>query len=89
MDAVGITPQGRRFRLIGTGFLQVIFVAMNTVFIAHYELFANTVTALAISYIWTHNVRKLAFGDEGDRWAYASGAAIGSVCGTMLAGLLV
>lgn len=81
--------QGRRLRLLGTGFLQVIFVAMNTVFISHYELVANTFTALAISYIWTHNVKKLAFGDEGDRWAYAIGAAVGSVSGTVLAGCFV
>lgn len=78
-----------RFRLLLTGFVQVIFVAMNTVFIAHYQLVANTVTAFAISYIWTHNVKKIAFGDEGDRWFYAIGAAGGSVCGTVLAGLIV
>lgn len=78
-----------RLRLLSTGFLQVVFVSMNTVFIAHYQLLANTITALAVSYVWTHNVKKLAFGDEGDRWAYAIGAAIGSVSGTVLAGALV
>lgn len=83
------TAERYRLKLFGTGYLQVIFVAMNTVFIAHYELIANTFTALAISYIWTHNVKKLAFGDERDRWAYAIGAALGSVSGTVLAGLLV
>jgi hypothetical protein len=89
MEADTLSVRQRRARLIGTGFLQVIFVAMNTVFIAHYELIANTLTALAISYIWTHNVKKLAFGDEGDRWAYALGAAVGSVSGTVLAGTMV
>ena len=78
-----------RWKLALTGFVQVIFVAMNTVFIAHYQLLANTVTAFAISYIWTHNVKKVAFGDEPDRWFYAVGAAAGSVCGTVLAGLVV
>lgn len=58
---------------------------MNTTFIAHYALIANTLTAFVISYVWSHNVKKVAFGDEGDRWAYASGAAIGSVCGTIIA----
>jgi hypothetical protein len=78
-----------RAKLAATGFVQVIFVAANTVFIAHYELVANVVTAFAISYIWTHNVKKVAFGDEGDRWFYATGAALGSVCGTVLAGMVV
>ena len=78
-----------KLKLAGTGFLQVIFVAANTVFIAHYQLLANFLTAFMISYIWTHNVKKLAFGDAMDRWAYASGAALGSVTGTMLASSLV
>lgn len=78
-----------RLRLGLTGFLQVIFVAANTVFIAHYELFANFVTAFLISLIWTWNVKKVAFGDNGDRWAYATGAAFGSLAGTMIASALV
>jgi hypothetical protein len=78
-----------RAKLAATGFAQVIFVAGNTVFISRYELVANWLTALAISYIWTHNVKKVAFGDEGDRWFYAIGAAAGSVCGTVLANLIV
>lgn len=78
-----------KLKLASTGFLQVIFVAANTVFISHYYLMANAVTALAISYIWTHNVKKLAFGDEADRWAYSIGAMIGSVCGTIVASALV
>lgn len=78
-----------RANLAATGFLQVIFVAMNTVFIAHYALLANVLTAFMISLIWTHNVKKVAFGDEGDRWAYAAGAAIGSLAGTIVASALV
>lgn len=78
-----------RVRLAATGFLQVIFVAANTVFIAHYELTANFVTAFLISIIWTHNVKKIAFGDESDRLAYATGAAFGSVAGTIIASALV
>lgn len=78
-----------RLKLALTGFVQVIFVAANTVFIAHHELVANTVTAFAISYIWTHNVKKIAFGEEPDRWFYAVGAAVGSVSGTTIASMFV
>lgn len=78
-----------RLKLFGTGFLQVIFVAANTVFIAHYELLANFATAFMISLIWTYNVKKVAFGDAGDRWSYAGGASLGSVAGTIIASALV
>lgn len=81
--------QKARAKIAATGFLQVIFVAANTVFIAHYELAANFITAFLISLIWTHNVKKIAFGDEGDRLAYATGAAFGSLAGTMIASALV
>jgi hypothetical protein len=74
-----------KFKLFLTGFLQVIFVAMNTVFIAHYFLWANALTAFMISLIWTYNVKKVAFGDVADRWAYATGAMIGSVLGNIIA----
>lgn len=76
-------------RLALTGFVQVVFVAMNTVFISQTELVANFLTAFAISFIWTWNVKRVAFGDNGDRWAYAIGAAIGSVTGTVIASNIV
>lgn len=78
-----------RWKLAGTGFLQVVFVAMNTVFIAHYELLANFATGLAISLIWSWNVKRVAFGDTADRWSYALGAAFGSVTGTIIASWIV
>ena len=62
------------------GSCKVIFVAANTVFIAHYELTANLVTAFLISIIWTHNVKKIAFGDEGDRTGIRHGAAFRQRC---------
>ena len=80
--------QSARLKLALTGFVQVVFVAMNTVFIARYALAANFLTAFAISFVWTHNVKKVAFGDEGDRWAYSGGAAVGSVVGTIIASAL-
>jgi len=77
--------QRSRLKLALTGFVQVIFVAANTVFISRYELIGNVLTAFAISFVWTYNVKRVAFGDSGDRWAYAIGAALGSVSGTMIA----
>jgi len=74
-----------KIKLFSTGFLQVIFVAANTVFISQYQLIGNLLTAFMISLVWTYNVKKVAFGDVSDRWAYATGAALGSVAGTVAA----
>lgn len=84
-----IAQRHPRVQLALTGFLQVIFVAANTVFIAHYELVANVITAFLISLIWTWNVKKVAFGNTADRYAYATGAAFGSLAGTVIASALV
>jgi uncharacterized membrane protein YfcA len=78
-----------RWGLFGTGFLQVFFVGLNTYFIAHNAIAGNIVSGFLISYIWTRNVKRAAFGDEKDRWFYASGAAIGSVVGAVTAKALL
>lgn len=79
------TTTRSRLALFGTGFLQVIFVSANVFFISRYELVGNVLTAFCISLIWSVNVKRIAFGDWTDRVLYASGAALGSVCGTIIA----
>lgn len=64
-----------------TGFLQVSFVAFNSYTIAHFQPVAAFVSSFAISFVWTHNVRRAAFGGEGERLAYCFGAAAGCVVG--------
>jgi len=76
-------------QLAGMAFVQVFFVAGNTAFIAHYALLGNLLTAFMISWIWTFNVKRVAFGDKADRLYYAGGAAIGSVGGTIAANFLL
>ncbi len=66
------------------GFLQVGFVAANAYSIAHYFPLAIIFTSFAISYIWSHNVKKVAFGDEAHRLVYAAGAALGCITGVEL-----
>ena len=74
-----------RAALFGTGFLQVFCVGLNTVFIAQSAVLGNLLSGFLISYIWTRNVKRAAFGDEADRWCYATGAALGSVAGALTA----
>lgn len=81
--------QRSRMQLAGMAFIQVFFVASNTAFISQYALLGNLLTAFMISWIWTFNVKRVAFGDKADRMFYAGGAAVGSVVGTITANFLL
>ena len=64
-----------------TGFIQVFFVAVNTVFLARSKYVGVLFASFAISFIWSFNVKKVAFGTMADRITYAAGAAAGSLFG--------
>ena len=68
-----------RIALFATGFSQVFLVVLNTRFIAKEFLLGIIVCGFLISFIWSHNVKRVAFGSELDRVVYASGAMVGSV----------
>jgi hypothetical protein len=68
-----------------TGFLQVMFIAMNTVFISKAILIPMVITGFIISIIWTLNVKKVAFGEWLDRIVYALGASVGTAIGFLVA----
>ncbi|MBX3288344.1 MAG: hypothetical protein KF855_03270 [Acidobacteria bacterium] len=71
--------------LFGTGFIQVLLVCVNTWQIAHAKWLGVFVVGFLISYVWTWNVKKVAFGGQKDRFIYALGAAVGAVAGLMIA----
>ena len=70
-------------RLFFTGFLQVFFVACSTYMISREYYTGVFVVGFVISWLWTGNVKKVAFGGAWDRVTYASGAALGSVSGLL------
>jgi hypothetical protein len=72
---------GVEVRLFSTGFLQVFFVAINTIFLANQYYLGVVFASFAISLIWSFNVKKVAFGSMRDRLIYAIGAMTGSVAG--------
>ena len=74
--------------LLLTSFIQVYFVAANTLFIAKGNYTAVFICSFAISFVWTLNVKKVAFGNMKDRIIYATGAALGGVCGLLTANLI-
>ena len=71
-------------KLFITGFTQVLFVAINTYFLSKEFYFGVLVCGFVISFIWSWNVKKVAFGTMQDRLLYASGAGFGSLMGLVV-----
>lgn len=72
-------------KLFGSGFIQVILVAINTYQIANNKILGTVIFGFLISFVWSFNVRKIAFGTMTDRIVYALGAAGGSATGLVIA----
>ena len=64
-----------------TGFFQVFFVSIQTYFIAHNFTIGVAIGGFFISFIWSYNVRRIAFGGFIDRVVYSVGASAGAVVG--------
>lgn len=75
-------------RILATGFLQVLLVAVNTVLLARSNYIGVTVVSFLISFVWSWNVRKVAFGGMTDRVLYSAGAALGGLSGLLLGNLI-
>ena len=76
-------------KLFISGLMQVFFVAINTVFLANKLYVHATITSFIISFIWTYNVKKVAFGTLQDRLVYSFGAACGAALGLYLTDLFM
>jgi hypothetical protein len=68
-----------------SGFSVVFCVTVQTWFIAQSYLPRIAVVGFLISFIWSFNVKRIAFGGMSDRIIYSLGASAGAVAG-MLAG---
>lgn len=71
--------------LFGTGVVQVCLVAINTWQISQSKWIGAFIVGFLISFVWTFNVKKVAFGNMWHRIAYAGGAAIGTILGLFIA----
>jgi len=76
-------------KLFITAFLQVTFVSMNVVFISKSMIIPMMLTGFIISFIWTLNVRQVAFGTFRDRIIYATGAMTGTYFGFELSHIIL
>lgn len=68
-----------------TGFVQVLLVGVNTWQIAHEKWAGAFIVGFLISYVWSWNVKKVAFGSHTARIVYALGAGLGTLVGLGLA----
>lgn len=71
-----------------TGFLQVLLVSANTVFLSNRFTPGVAVAGYLISLVWTYNVRA-ALGDWKQRQAYCIGAMTGGITGMYLSNYLI
>lgn len=71
-------------KLFITGFTQVFFVAINTFFISKAIYGGVFICGFLISFVWSWNVKKVAFGDIKDRLWYSLGAGFGSLAGLII-----
>ncbi len=77
-----------RLSLFATGLIQVLLVGLNTWQISHDKYIGAFIVGFLISFVWTWNVKKIAFGSTSDRFIYAFGAAVGTISGLMIAKLI-
>jgi len=78
-----------RALLFATAFVQILLVSLNTILLAHKQIASSIAVAGLISYVWTFNVKRAAFGSHWDKIIYSLGAACGSGVGIYLAGLIL
>ena len=75
--------------LFVTGFIQVFFVSVNTYFLAKELYLGVFIASFTISFIWSFNVKRVAFGNMADRLTYAGGASFGAVVGLLSSAFLL
>lgn len=75
-----IDQNKNRISLFITALVQVMFVAMNVVFISKGFVIPMLLTGFMISWLWCSNVKKIAIATIYDKISYATGA----MCGTLL-----
>jgi len=75
-------------KLYLTGLVQVALVSLNTVLLSKGRTGLSIVVAFLISYVWTFNVKRAAFGSQAEKLVYSGGAASGAAVGLYIAGLV-
>ena len=80
--------KGKLLALFATGYIQVVLVTVNMWQIANGKYLTALPVAFLISFLWTLNVKQVAFGKLFERLIYSSGAMMGCISGMLLSKLI-
>lgn len=72
-----------------TAFAQVFLVVLNTYFISNSFELGIAICGFFISFVWSYNVRKVAFGTITERIVYSLGAMAGSLAAFYLGQMIL
>jgi hypothetical protein len=61
-----------------------MLVAINTIFLSKHNLIGASFSSFGISWLWSGNVKRAAFGDLKTRFVYAFGATCGCIAGVLI-----
>lgn len=75
-------------KLFATAFLQVFFVAGNTVFLSEKNVAGVAIFGFMISFLWTANIKKVSCGTMQDRLIYSTGAMLGGLAGMSMSSFI-
>jgi len=75
-------------KLFFTGYVQIILIAVNTWQITHDKWVGAALVSFAINFVWTLNVKKIAFGGWPERIIYALGGSLGCLSGLFITKLI-
>ncbi len=79
----GRTPE-LKVKIFITAFLQVFLGSANAFFIFKLSYIGIAMTGFLMSYLWTFNVKKIAFSNKNDRILYGIGAMFGGLSGVFI-----
>jgi len=75
-------------KLFFTALVQMILVGAQTIFVLRLFWPGIIIGSFGISFIWTYNVKRIAFATIKDRLVYSFGATTGVIIGVSLAHLI-
>lgn len=78
----------RYWRVVLTGYVQVLLVVVNTWMIAHNKYGAAIFVGFFISLVWTLNVKSVTVGTWGERIMYSLAATAGTATGLLIPHLI-
>ena len=78
----------QKLSIMLTGFIQVYFVSVNICFLSLGSVPGVLVASFLVSFTWTINVKRIAFGCTSDRVLYSLAATGGSIAGLLSSELI-